>query len=923
MASSWDARSYKSYAEAREAQAEAQQRAEQRAGIAQFNPDQLTRTLHSAFFHRFCLLLVRVEEWPSKLAAFGEGCACHSALVRRASPHMVGKMFELHYGARVTACPCAGMMALELVRGVLDHCAQELWRDVEHDLMTCPVPDVCASMTMEEWGRLTANLHSAQAHMSSILRMKTSYWQKLPWLLCGLAIGEDSMSRKIGQRCLDQFDQDPRQEAHHRLTWSLLNPDSWFRAELLLYVLGASLLSMSAAFRTEVAKRRFVFVSETSVESKHAHVAIAKGRHAIGPCKVSLSSRLRMMEELLVRRQLDVQQLVHNFAECRSLPRVAALFGLRRHPKLCPPTQAGSKKLNWHTTIMEIVYNCELGGMYRSMRKYIEDHNTQSRREAVAAKRVTTPQQEVLTFPMVEQRLMQQHMAKVMRTGVVYSCPKSVVRLDSLSDVLDEPATKRARTEVGSAPWLQSSVDAAGEEQAATGLGTLLFFRLAFANAGKKKQMRIPVGVGGRVKQGDVMVTVHDAIAGASESPIVSSRLAGAISGPTFVLQDWSLGALPEIKTLLVEYASSETRWCFRDRVSKRVSPATTRDILTCMVTVGPVVECLPSEGLAIDASDIVVRRAVQELIDENIVEEMQQGRLRFTRHGQAQVSTCNALAGPSCVFAPPSHAMDLTKLASYQLVQKLLEDGWEWRLWVAPGRRPKSMRIPPGYKIGEPKLWFSTRDVPRHYLLALLQASSLADRGLTCIPHGQDESYYKDLLDADRPFQGASPHPPLEVPAALLDIDMAGSEDEGVACRWGSCWRCAWRRTHARIRRGVRDARLGAGARGAPRRAAPGPGPRTFASNAGGRSTGPCAPHTIGPCPACRSSGGGQHGASASAANARRTSEAAEASSGFRRPTGEQLDWRLPVHRSHARHRERPRRLLRALHLAPTQRQD
>ena len=431
---------------------------------------------------------------------------------------------------------------------------------------------------------------------------------------------------------------------------------------------------------------------------------------------------------------------------------------------------------------MEIVYNCELGGMYRSMRKHMEDHNTQSRREAAAAKRLTTPQQEVLTFPMVEQRLMQQHMAKVMRTGVVYSCPKSVVRLDYLSDVLDEPATKRARTEVGSAPWLQSSVDAAGEEQAATGLDTLLFFRLAFANAGKKKQMRIPVGVGGRVKQGDVMVTVHDAIAGASDSPIVSSRPAGTISGPTCLLQDWSLGALPEIKTQLVEYASSETHWCIRDRVSKRASPATTCDILTRMVTVGAVAECLPSEGLAIDASDSVVRRAVQELIDEHIVEEMQQGRLRFTRHGQAQVSTCNALAGPSCVFAPPSHAMDLTKLVSYQLVRELLEDGWEWRLWVAPGRRPKSMRIPPGYKIGEPKLWFSTRDVPRHYLLALLQASSLADRGLTCIPHGQDESYYKDLLDADRPFKGASPHPPLEVPAALLDMDMAGSEDEGVA---------------------------------------------------------------------------------------------------------------------------------------------
>jgi hypothetical protein len=110
---------------------------------------------------------------------------------------------------------------------------------------------------------------------------------------------------------------------------------------------------------------------------------------------------------------------------------------------------------------------------------------------------------------------------------------------------------------------------------------------LAFANAGKKQQMRIPVGVGDRVNQGDVIVTVHDAIAGTSDSPIVSSRPAGTISGPTCLLQDWSLGALPEIKTQLVEYTSSETHWCIRDRVSKRALLATTCDILTRMVTVG------------------------------------------------------------------------------------------------------------------------------------------------------------------------------------------------------------------------------------------------------------------------------------------------------------------------------------------------
>ena len=71
------------------------------------------------------------------------------------------------------------MMALEHVCRVLDDYAQELWRGVKRGLITCLVPDVCPSMTMEERGRLTADLHTTAAHMSSILRMKMSYWQTL------------------------------------------------------------------------------------------------------------------------------------------------------------------------------------------------------------------------------------------------------------------------------------------------------------------------------------------------------------------------------------------------------------------------------------------------------------------------------------------------------------------------------------------------------------------------------------------------------------------------------------------------------------------------------------------------------------------------------------------------------------------------
>ena len=58
-------------------------------------------------------------------------------------------------------------------------------------------------------------------------------------------------------------------------------------------------LEVGDAFAKDVARLRFIIVVETSIESKHARVSLARRTHTIGPVKVSLSNRLPLLDTIL------------------------------------------------------------------------------------------------------------------------------------------------------------------------------------------------------------------------------------------------------------------------------------------------------------------------------------------------------------------------------------------------------------------------------------------------------------------------------------------------------------------------------------------------------------------------------------------------------------------------------------------------
>ena len=123
------------------------------------------------------------------------------------------------------------------------------------------------------------------------LRLKTSYLQKLPWMFAALAHPDAAVAREWAGKIKTAWLADPREDAHHRLTWKLMRPGSAFHEALDMLICGAAVDDLPIDFRWQIAAWRFTPCVETTIEEKHSRVAVCKRRHHVGPVRVSLANR--------------------------------------------------------------------------------------------------------------------------------------------------------------------------------------------------------------------------------------------------------------------------------------------------------------------------------------------------------------------------------------------------------------------------------------------------------------------------------------------------------------------------------------------------------------------------------------------------------------------------------------------------------
>ena len=73
---------------------------------------------------------------------------------------------------------------------------------------------------------------------SVILKTKTDYLFRLPYMLQGLAMVDEAKAREVGARAIQAFDADRANQDD--LTKCLLNPDTEFRGQLEMFVNGVA-----------------------------------------------------------------------------------------------------------------------------------------------------------------------------------------------------------------------------------------------------------------------------------------------------------------------------------------------------------------------------------------------------------------------------------------------------------------------------------------------------------------------------------------------------------------------------------------------------------------------------------------------------------------------------------------------------------
>jgi hypothetical protein len=155
--------------------------------------------------------------------------------------------------------------------------------------------------------------------MLLLLKVKTAHVDKLPWLFCALAHTDEGIARSYGKLIKDAWSQDPRREAHHRITWSLMKPGSAFSQALDAFVAGAARSSLPVEFRMRIASFRFVAFVETTIEAKHARTSLARKAHHLGPVRISLANRLPFLERSIRTGHIEVEQLIQKFQQARHL----------------------------------------------------------------------------------------------------------------------------------------------------------------------------------------------------------------------------------------------------------------------------------------------------------------------------------------------------------------------------------------------------------------------------------------------------------------------------------------------------------------------------------------------------------------------------------------------------------------------------
>eukprot|EP00971_Amphidinium_carterae_P352670 6492698-Amphidinium_carterae.1 len=271
-----------------------------------FDADMLSETLQNMLFAAYAHALLAIDGLLEELGTWCSFCVCHRTMCKNMSLYARGCVMETHYGQRT--CPLAGCVAPEMASGEYQRVLSSLWQ--QNVVSTFSASSIVTSLTETDLQTIQSDMLQLKTQISLGLQTKLQFFHELPWSLAACASMDEEVAKECVQKAIRDFETCPDGTQHHRRTLELLSAASPIRKELDRFVSGARRHELSPACLSVMAEFRCMPVVETTIEGRHARIALRKAT-PMGPVLVSMENRYRMLEQRLRKRPEDACCIMH------------------------------------------------------------------------------------------------------------------------------------------------------------------------------------------------------------------------------------------------------------------------------------------------------------------------------------------------------------------------------------------------------------------------------------------------------------------------------------------------------------------------------------------------------------------------------------------------------------------------------------
>jgi hypothetical protein len=745
----------------------------------------VTSSLHWSYL-RMLLCLAKILDL---ISAFLQSCPCHSTKlmqIANESWHMRFRAFtESMKDHLKRPCPMKGRRAPELAAGKL-HALIESWLTRGFG----EVMQLAQCLPANERTHIVEDWRAGRGRIEFALRFKFAFTQTIPFLLCSMCLPDENTARDTMRQALQQYAQGQGNNAsenpqHHRWSLRFLQQGSRLH-DLLLQWLGGTSMTDPAVEDLRLASLplKFLPLCEHSIERNHAvaKMFISKAKHH-AEAYFSLGLRWKELEDRLDHPDHGGDFLIELGALCkdiRAADHMAAALGMTHHPvylQAIAELGAGDslnharQKLQF---LRPIIYRCDIASQYKNLSDGAKElREFQLQRSAVPRRPVLLPVLDAILTKYASEHLQSNGI------GPFYSCSTSLVKfaMEPLASALQPQPHKIPVSafaglipaeftdlasghvigydddeshilDVTSASMQNASCSAAAlgspGEVDIDSAGEHVFFRMIHNKPKSMHSIRYGSGVVKNFDACDMVVALQQPWSSddcVCVNSVDCSSTRGAAGQSDDQMRVWSLKhcVWPTIQKSVLIWQATSSRFCFSQNHGwpAGVHAVSAQDAVDKLVIAGAFPGCEETSLFCVSDNNplnIVLQGLQEHGLVQNVGEQPEGTQWLIASKLYVRFVLQTDLSSPTHVF---KHRTDvpLHELSTYELLDKLLCDGWQARVM----KPSKAVHEPP-YTMDPPRTFvFWRKDtVPRLYLLALLGAEAIIASGFVeSIAHG------------------------------------------------------------------------------------------------------------------------------------------------------------------------------------------